>query len=379
MSLIEELDKARLQVHTDSYSMSIGEMVNLYKDEELQIHPEFQRLYRWTEAQKSKLIESILLGIPLPSFFIAQRSDGIWEVVDGLQRLSTIFSFMGELKDETGKVLDPLKLTATSYLPSLGGRVWESGEEGQEVIPIEIKRLFKREKLDIKIIKRESEGDTKFELFQRLNTGGTKLSEQEVRNCLLLMINREAFTWVQDIVQETKDFSESLPLTTKQKEESYDYELVLRFIVQRHCSQEVLNRHSDVGPYLDEEQARLFSEEKPILNFEHEKKLFQQTFRLMNLALEDNSFKKFNHIKGRHEGAFSTPVYEAMTTGLSKYLEKNEGFIESDLIDKVKEISERLTVNDVFCNVMATKARPLNRMSQMIVLGEELFNEDTVS
>ncbi len=102
MSLIEELNSARLQVHTDSYSMSIGEIVNLYKDKELQIHPEFQRLFRWTETQKSKLIESILLGIPLPSFFIAQREDGVWEVVDGLQRLSTIFSFMGELKDEMG-------------------------------------------------------------------------------------------------------------------------------------------------------------------------------------------------------------------------------------------------------------------------------------
>jgi len=92
-SLLKQIEDARMQVHTDSYPMSIGELVNLYDDGELDIHPEFQRVYRWSEEQKSKLIESILLGIPLPSIFVAQRKDGIWDVVDGLQRISTILSW----------------------------------------------------------------------------------------------------------------------------------------------------------------------------------------------------------------------------------------------------------------------------------------------
>ncbi|MDY7856945.1 DUF262 domain-containing protein, partial [Proteus mirabilis] len=124
MSLIDEINNARLQVHADSYPMSIGELVNLYIDEELEIHPEFQRVYRWTPEQKSKLIESILLGIPLPSIFVSQRQDGVWDVVDGLQRLSTIFSFMGELRDENGDKLPALELLSTKYLPSLSGKAW---------------------------------------------------------------------------------------------------------------------------------------------------------------------------------------------------------------------------------------------------------------
>ena len=95
--LQNQIDTARMQVHTDSYPMSIGELINLYDDGELDIHPEFQRIYRWTDEQKSKLIESILLGIPLPSIFVAQRQDGIWDVVDGLQRISTILSFLGKM------------------------------------------------------------------------------------------------------------------------------------------------------------------------------------------------------------------------------------------------------------------------------------------
>src|SRR5215211_9324737 len=91
MGLREEIDDKRKTIHSDGYAMSIGELLNLYRDGELDIHPEFQRFFRWSDWQKSRLIESILLGIPIPSIFVAQRQDGVWDVIDGLQRLSTIF------------------------------------------------------------------------------------------------------------------------------------------------------------------------------------------------------------------------------------------------------------------------------------------------
>ena len=107
VSLEQQIEQKRKEIYTDSYPMSIGEIINLYQDGELDIHPEFQRTYRWSITQKSKLIESILLGIPLPSFFVAQRDDGVWDVVDGLQRLSTIFSFLGIYKNEKGELEEP--------------------------------------------------------------------------------------------------------------------------------------------------------------------------------------------------------------------------------------------------------------------------------
>ena len=102
--------------------MSIGEIISLYKENEMDIHPEFQRFFRWTIEQKSRLIESILLGIPIPSVFVAQREDGIWDVIDGLQRLSTIFEFVGELRDEKGEKRPALRPLGTPYLPSLAGK-----------------------------------------------------------------------------------------------------------------------------------------------------------------------------------------------------------------------------------------------------------------
>jgi len=93
--------------------MSIGELTNLYRDGELIIRPEFQRFFRWTSIQKSRLVESILLGIPLPSIFVAQTLGGVWEVVDGLQRVSTLLELQGELKDGEGNILPPLRLDGT--------------------------------------------------------------------------------------------------------------------------------------------------------------------------------------------------------------------------------------------------------------------------
>jgi len=77
-SLLDEINEKRIEIRTDGYPMSIGEWISLYEKHELDIHPEFQRFYRWSESQKTSLVESILLGIPIPPIFVSQRSDGIW-------------------------------------------------------------------------------------------------------------------------------------------------------------------------------------------------------------------------------------------------------------------------------------------------------------
>lgn len=369
--LRDQIDAARVQVHTDSYPMSIGELANLYEDGELDIHPEFQRVYRWSEEQKSKLIESILLGIPLPSVFVAQRDDGIWDVVDGLQRLSTIFSFLGKLKGEDGVVKKPLELKKTKYLPALEGKKWSDEANNENEVDVEVKRIFKREKLDIKIIKKESEGDTKFELFQRLNTGGSKLSDQEVRNCMLLMINNQAFTWLQDI-SSSEEFKSTIPISEKQQEECYAQELALRFFVHRFSSTEARGDHVDVGPYLDEQLNSMFKKESDF-DYENEAAIFIKTFSILNQALGEDAFKKFNHSKHKREGAVSLPVYEALTMGISSAVENGQD--ERLLISKVDEKSKELTGKREFIEILEKRVRPLDRMVKMNQLGIEVFNE----
>jgi len=86
----------------------------------------FQRLFRWNIGQKSRLIESLLLGIPLPSIFVFEKESGSWEPIDGLQRISTVLEFMGKLRDPDGGLAPPSILEGTKYLRSLRNAVWEA-------------------------------------------------------------------------------------------------------------------------------------------------------------------------------------------------------------------------------------------------------------
>ena len=172
MTLNEEIKKHRSHIRSDGYAMSVGELISMYQSGEIDVRPQFQRFFRWTESQKSRLIESLLLGIPIPSIFVSQREDGVWDAIDGQQRLSTIFQFVGILRGENGAIRDPLTLTETRYLKALGGKTWSENSGSGSGIGQDNQLLIKRSKIDVKIILRESSDDSKYELFQRLNTGG---------------------------------------------------------------------------------------------------------------------------------------------------------------------------------------------------------------
>ena len=231
MNLEQELSKARKKVVTDGYEMSIGEIVGLYDTRELVINPAFQRYFRWDSGRKTKFIESLLLGIPIPPIFVFQTDDGIWELVDGLQRVSTLLEFMGLLKEPSGKRRQPFLLDGTTLLPSLKDRSWEKSPDATPLSPAQ--RLdLRRARLRVEILKRESDPTSKFELFQRLNTGGASLSEQEVRNCTLVMINPELQKWI-EALSVVPSFNQTIRLTETAMEKQLNMELVLRFLAFR--------------------------------------------------------------------------------------------------------------------------------------------------
>ena len=168
--LMEELAKERKNIKTDSYDMSIGEIISLYQDGDLKLNPAYQRLYRWDKDHKVRFIESILIGIPIPEIFVAQKEDGKWDIVDGVQRISTLLQLVGVLPG-----YEPLVLEGTKYLPSLQGLTWET-------MPGDAKRLLKRARIGVNIILTENSIESQYELFMRLKTGGITLESQEIRN-----------------------------------------------------------------------------------------------------------------------------------------------------------------------------------------------------
>lgn len=358
--LQKDIQKARKSVHTDGYSMSIGELVNLYDDKEMDIRPEFQRLFRWNTEQKSKFIESILLGIPLPSIFVSQREDGIWEVVDGLQRLSTILQFMGKLRKNENELFEPLKLVATKYLPSLEEMMWQNTQNPEKELDSLTKLTFKREKMDIKIIKKESESDTKLELFQRLNSNGSKLSDQEIRNVILLMENAEAQHWIEKLAQYSS-FKETTPISEKQESEAFNLELLIRYFSLRNLEKHktILEKNRDIDPYLDEMASNMFSG----FNFTDEEDLFKKVFLIFDNVFGSNAFKKFNREKNRYTGAISLPIYELFTYHLSKKLEADPHFYDDPGSEPLLErISQQLEDNSIYKAVIS-QSRGIDRMA----------------
>lgn len=131
MTLQEEIEKQRAKFHTESYSMSIGEWMSLYEDNEVRIHTNFNKnkASKWNDEEKTRFIESILLGYPLPPIFVLRRSDGVWDVYDGSERLAAIYQFVGILKDESGNLVEPLLLGKSKYLPSLESKSWKEPDD----------------------------------------------------------------------------------------------------------------------------------------------------------------------------------------------------------------------------------------------------------
>jgi len=364
MSLQQEIDSARGEIKTDSYAMSIGEWMSLYASNEIDIHPEFQRIYRWEEGQKSRFIESLLLGIPIPPIFVAQRENGVWDVVDGLQRLSTIFEFAGVLKNEEGETQPPLKLEKTKYLPTLEGKYWQLDSDPANSFDVAQRLLIKRTKIGVSIILKESDSRSKFELFQRLNTGGSKLSEQEVRNCLLVMINKEFYRWLVSLAT-LQPFRDVVALTDRALKEKYDMEIALRFLVFRKLGENELQQIGDVGEFLTEEMIKLAT--NPDYDLDGEKRLFEQLFGFINTNLGQDAFKRWVAEDAKFKGGFLVSAFETVAIGMGYWLPNH--VTEQQFAEKVMA----LWGNTEFTENSGSGIRASTRIPKTVSLGRRLF------
>src|ERR1017187_9473612 len=192
MTLLEEVEKHRSDIKTDSYTATWRELISQYKDGDLIINPDYQRLFRWDLDQQTQYIESLLLGIPTPPEFLAQNADGKLEVLDGLQRISTMLKFFANERSpnpqeqstdeeldhdvEENDISKPTTLLSGRILPALEGG---SSVSMQETLI----RAIKYSRLTIILVEKGSDRRARYEVFRRLNRFGSILSDQEIRNC----------------------------------------------------------------------------------------------------------------------------------------------------------------------------------------------------
>jgi len=158
-------DPEAIRIQTKPFSLR--QVLDMIRDQDIDLAPDFQRFSVWKPPQKSRLIESILLGIPLPSFYFSEDKQGKMQVVDGLQRLTAI-SLFGN---------DEFPLRELEYLKELEGLTF-SGLE-----PV-FRRRLNTTQIFVNVIDPQTPWKVKFDVFKRINTGGSPLNAQEIRHCM---------------------------------------------------------------------------------------------------------------------------------------------------------------------------------------------------
>ncbi|MBU5269439.1 DUF262 domain-containing protein [Clostridium cochlearium] len=371
--LREELTKKRGEIYTDQLTMSVGELINLYRDNEIELEPAFQRLFRWSEVQETNFIESILLGYPIPPIFILQRDDGIWDVIDGVQRLSTIYHFVGILKPtKNSEKKTPLKLESAEILTHLEGKYY-SEEQGDEYLDSATRIDFKRSAISILILKSGSDPKSKFELFKRLNTGGTSLSDQEMRNSMILMYNDEIYNAMEEF-SKRQSFKTMINIPDSYSKERMDMDILTRFLIMRNYNDiENVPNTTDINVFLDKAIEGIIAED----NFYIHKELdvLDRLIKFLSTHLqEDYGFRIYDHKKGLFVQSFNWFVFEVLIWGCAVLndvdsLKDNPDFY----IDRIKRLQ---SIGEYKKKINKSNIRAIERFKLAKKEAKEIFCND---
>lgn len=253
------------------------------------------------------------------------------------------------------------ELVGTDYLPDLSGVTWEGTDSA---FSDSLRRDFKRAKLEFRIIKKGSDENAKYDLFERLNSGAI-LSQQESRNCLLVMLNDRMFQEISELATD-ENFTSCVSLSDRQEEQAYRQELVLRFFCQSAYRGGTAELDKEYGEYLTT-WMRKVAPEYGAASSAVDTSSFRETFQLLAQTIGEDAFRRWEGTK--HLGPFSIAAYEFVTSGVSANL---TGWQEDPdaLTSRVRAIWR---AND-FRNNSGTGVSPRRRVPRLIVHSRTFFD-----
>ena len=317
VAIITAADEQVAKVRTQGKDYSFNELLSMHEDSELVINPEFQRLFRWPEEKESRFIESLILELPLPPIFVIETDDSKYELIDGLQRLSSYFHYRGKLNAPHREIKagDYLRLVDCDIVEALNGHTYED-------LPEALRIKLKRHSVRVEVIRKESDKRLRYHMFKRLNSGGIELEEQEIRNCTIRLLGNTFNQFMIDCAK-FDGFKNCISAVSEtQIEKRFDQELVLRFFAMKNWRDAY--KH-DIGPFLTE-YLEAISDTPAKLPFDcrAEQLIFEKTFTILNTTLGAESFYM---VVKRNTGAnsrypFSVLHYEAFTLGLQEHLDR---------------------------------------------------------
>lgn len=332
--------KGEVRIITEQARYPLETITSLINSGRYILRPEFQRRHRWDVVKQSRLIESFIINIPIPPVFLYERDFSVYEVMDGLQRITAIRDFYE----------NRYALTGLTEWPELNGMTYNQ-------LPLQVKRGIDRRYLSSIILlketaKEESEAEKmKQMVFERINSGGAKLECQESRNALypsklneisIKLARNPYFCEIFDIPQATDDEDISKDIYSDELKNNYqfqsmkDAENVLRFFAMRQLESwgdislsKFLDRYADEAKNLPDEIIPMYAE------------LFEKTIELAYLLFGDHAFCLWKYEKRMGDYRWNKKpnlvVYDPMMYVLSNNLDRRD-----DLIKRREEINEKI-------------------------------------
>ena len=295
-------EEQNTKVFTQTKDLPISTIKDMFDEGDIIPQPTYQRDYVMDDKQASKLIESILIQIPIPTVYLCEENDGRLSVIDGQQRMTSIVRF---LKNEFAlKGLEELKSLNKKYFKDLD-KVMQ--------------RTIKTTTLNSIVILKESQ-ELKYEIFARLNQGSTKLKPQELRNC----IYRGPFN---EMLEElAKNPLLKILYREENKRKNYQ-EYILRFFALRNVNDYGSSLKKTFNDYMSKHQN---DSEEDINQF---KKLFNSTMDIIKQVFGDTAFTAWDRQNNKFLNTFSGSVYDSIAVACSMF-DSHDLMAHSDEIRK---------------------------------------------
>ena len=304
---------------------SIREFSSMLQDGDLELQPQYQRKYVASPTIASKLIESILMDVPIPVIYLAEENDGSYSVIDGQQRLTSFISFIRG-KYPNG---EPFKLTGLKVLKELNRKLFTEIEK-------EDQNKIRKTTLHTIIIKKESNDDVKFEIIERLNTGSVKLNEDEIRNT----VYRGKFIDLLSELEENETFHGLV------KKDNFKNRMIYRGMILRFFAlseKSYLNYVPSMKQFCNKElrDNRNLSDEK----IKEYKNRFHDCLDMVKVVFGETSFRRYIPMNENEPGYWSTSrinmaLFDIQLCGFVNYSKndvlRNADFIRESMLDLMK-------------------------------------------
>lgn len=344
--LEDQLLLERKRVDVAAVNFSVREIVRMYEESELSIAPSYQRKYRWSTEVASTFVESIFLGLPIPPIFVATNDDFQWEVVDGLQRISTLILFMTEDQASQARIGrdGPLVLRGLEKLSQLNG--W-----GYASLPPSVQRHFARQPLQVISLTDKSDKEVRFDLFERLNAGAISLTPQEVRTAVF----RGPFVDFLEELSNDPNFKSLLKLQELHQHDGTAAEQVLKFFAYKNNQDAFTGAVTHFLNTYADKAADSF-------NYDRERDVFQRTFSFLAELVGGPFLRRNTNV---------TPLvqFEACSVGVARLID--EGVVPSTpAVDWIND-AELVNASTGGTNTRTLLARRIERAKALFSGGTE--------